>query len=302
MKEYLRNTIMFIEDNLKSAINMDDISNHVFISKYHLQRLFKHATGMNLFSYVRARKLTSSLHELQHSAMSVLQIALEYGYDYEHTYARAFKSLFGVSPKQFRDDPRELTIIPVLDFELYENLDDHLILKPYFVYMPEMTIGAIENTVTHEEKYAYKPSLIAKDFVCNHKDKVKNSINSNEYIGYTLRTSGANDSTMYYSGVRVNDDSDIPDYFTRIAIPKGTYIVFKFVGLFSPFDITWEHLEKIWKYRDEYLIDNDEYEYNQEGYFEFVDGDICSDDYCELDLYVPWIRKSGRGLRKNRTE
>lgn len=41
--------------------------------------------------YVQSRKLTSSLNELLSTNMRIIDIGLNYGFDYEQSYIRAFR-------------------------------------------------------------------------------------------------------------------------------------------------------------------------------------------------------------------
>ena len=60
--------------------------------------------------YVRSRKLTSSLEELKNSDLSVIDIAMEYKFEYEQSYIRSFKKQFRVSPGIFRKEKPTLEI------------------------------------------------------------------------------------------------------------------------------------------------------------------------------------------------
>ena len=83
MKEIVAACVNYIEDNIYMKITLDDIAGQAGISKYHLHRMFKSLTGESLMDYVHSRKLSASINELIHTNMRIIDIALEYGFDYE---------------------------------------------------------------------------------------------------------------------------------------------------------------------------------------------------------------------------
>lgn len=111
LKETIIETVAYIEDNLYNKISLADISLHTGISKYYLHRIFKSLTGESIMEYVQGRKLTSSLNELINTTMRIIDIALEYGFDYEQSYIRAFKKCFGHTPLKIRSDKISLSLI-----------------------------------------------------------------------------------------------------------------------------------------------------------------------------------------------
>ena len=94
--------IEYIEANIREKIDLDDISCHVGLSKFHLNRIFKAITNRQLMDYVRNRKLTLSLFDLLNTSLKISDISAEYGFHHEQSYIRSFKNTIGLSPNQFR--------------------------------------------------------------------------------------------------------------------------------------------------------------------------------------------------------
>lgn len=111
LKETIIETVNYIEENLYNKISLDDISMHTGLSKYYLHRIFKSLTGQSIIEYVQGRKLTSSITELINSNMRIIDIALDYGFDYEQSYIRAFKKVFGYTPLKVRSDKTSLSLV-----------------------------------------------------------------------------------------------------------------------------------------------------------------------------------------------
>jgi len=91
-----------IEDGIRKGINADILTEKYSLSYRHLQRLFKLAFKQSLADYIRSRRLVESLSDLLKTDRKLIDIALEFGFEYEQSYIRAFKREFGMTPGEFR--------------------------------------------------------------------------------------------------------------------------------------------------------------------------------------------------------
>jgi len=284
---YVESAINYIEVNIEQALSAEMIAVGNLISKSHLQRIFKTVTGQSLMGYVRSRKLSCCLKELIESNNTVVEIALKYGYDYEQSFSRAFKSKFGVSPHYFRNGTIGANITPKMDLSFIIDLKDSVIAKPRFVKLPAFQIGGIEHRVTIEEKFKSKPTDIGNDFYFNKRLLIDKPKNPTVYYGYTMQDFEREESSRYFTGVEIDEETTLPEGFQCLDIPENNYIIFKFVGNFPATEITWQHLKDIWNFRDYYIEKYHGITERIYGYFEYIDETICDENYCELDLYVP---------------
>lgn len=71
----------------------------------HLQRMFKDVTGHAIGAYIRARRLSKSAVALRLTARPILDIALQYRFDSQQTFTRAFKKQFSLTPALYRRSP-----------------------------------------------------------------------------------------------------------------------------------------------------------------------------------------------------
>jgi AraC family transcriptional regulator len=98
----LKNALNEIENRIKEDISPDFLANILGYSLRHLQRLFKAAFKQTIGTYIRSRKLAVSTYDLLNTDLSVLEIALDYGFEYEQSYIRSFKREFGTTPGKIR--------------------------------------------------------------------------------------------------------------------------------------------------------------------------------------------------------
>lgn len=90
----------YIDDNLSQNLTLNDLAKVSGISAFHLHRLFQLYTGEPLVGYVRRQRVSRGMKEMAHgSSRSVLEMAIDLGYDSTSSFIRAFKKRFGVTPK-----------------------------------------------------------------------------------------------------------------------------------------------------------------------------------------------------------
>jgi AraC family transcriptional regulator len=113
--DLLKNVLIDIEEGIRDGVNADTLAMKHTLSSIHLQRLFKHAFKQPLGAYIRSRRLTASLESLLSTDSKLVNIALDYGYEYEQSYLRSFKREFGFTPGNIRKTGRMVKATPPLD-------------------------------------------------------------------------------------------------------------------------------------------------------------------------------------------
>lgn len=98
--------IDYIEANLTKKMNLEMVANAVHYSKYHLHRTFTKALGITLHEYLQRRQLTEAAKLLIFSDKSILDIALLSGYESQQAFHSIFKSMYKLSPNQYRENEK----------------------------------------------------------------------------------------------------------------------------------------------------------------------------------------------------
>lgn len=286
LKETIIETIDYIEENLYNKISLDDISVHTGLSKYYLHRIFKSLTGESIIEYVQGRKLTSSINELINSNKRIIDIALDYGFDYEQSYIRAFKKTFGCTPLKVRSYKTSLSLVLKEKININDilSLGNSVTYTPHFVFKQKFNLVGIKHKILSKsgDKSA---NAYGRDFFYNHKDKITNAINSEEYFGFTDWSS---DGFIYYiPSTQVSDLNNIPEGMTSISIPAHKYVVFRIVGFFHPDNLNNRHLGRLLVQLYRKWIFKSGYEFADTFRFEYIDNSISKDNYCELYVFQP---------------
>lgn len=93
----LRAVISYINNRYTENITLDGLEEKFFISKYHLCRIFKKATGHSIHSYITHKRITK-VRELTADGMSLGDAALSAGFGDYSAFYRAYVKEFNTTP------------------------------------------------------------------------------------------------------------------------------------------------------------------------------------------------------------
>lgn len=91
--------LQYINENLNHDLNIDILSDHFYISKYYMMRLFKQETGYTLGHYISQKRLLLA-KELILTGVSGTQACFDCGFKDYSSFSRAYKKFFHESPRE----------------------------------------------------------------------------------------------------------------------------------------------------------------------------------------------------------
>lgn len=98
----IRKVIIYVRDNYRRRLTLDEIAEYVGLSKYYLSRIFSAAMGISLSAYIRNVRLDVAANLLKSSEMSVKEISYKTGFKNANYFTDAFTKKFMVSPSEYR--------------------------------------------------------------------------------------------------------------------------------------------------------------------------------------------------------
>lgn len=112
-------SLQFIEDNLTEDIKTEDISSALFCSKSSLEKLFKYVTNTSIRDYIIRRRMSLAAGDILKAEddASFLNLAVKYGYGSNEAFTRAFKSVWYVTPSEYRKNPARYELYPAIRLE-----------------------------------------------------------------------------------------------------------------------------------------------------------------------------------------
>lgn len=94
----------YIERNYTAEITGAALCKALHISPTHMRRAFKRHTGQTITEYVNHYRIQRSLYLLTQTELSILDIALNLGFNNAEYFHRVFKNIMGVSPSLYRKE------------------------------------------------------------------------------------------------------------------------------------------------------------------------------------------------------
>ena len=137
--EGFQQSIDFIEKNLASSLEIEDIAQIAALSPFYYQRIFGALCGMTVGEYIRARRMTMAALELSSTDEKVIDVAMKYGYDSPDSFAKTFQRFHGISPSKAREAGASLRSLAPLHIKISleggKMLDYRIVEKAPFTVM-----------------------------------------------------------------------------------------------------------------------------------------------------------------------
>ena len=106
--EYLRRIYKvqdYIESHINDSLSIEELADIAGFSKFHFHRIFKGILDEPLSRYVNRLKFERATNLLTYRTdMTITHIAYHFGFTDSAVFSRTFKSHYGISPSQYRND------------------------------------------------------------------------------------------------------------------------------------------------------------------------------------------------------
>ena len=95
-----------IDSHLNEDLDLTKIAEQAGYSKYHLERIFKQIMDCSIYKYIQIKRLTEAARMLVFSDMPIVDISFLAKYESQQAFSLAFKKLYHVAPKFYRNQIR----------------------------------------------------------------------------------------------------------------------------------------------------------------------------------------------------
>lgn len=100
---YIKEAITFIEQNFQNDISVEDIANVCGLNRSYFGKIFKNAVGKSPQDFLLNYRMIKALELLKLTKLSVTDIGNAVGYPNPLHFSRAFKNVYGISPRTWRN-------------------------------------------------------------------------------------------------------------------------------------------------------------------------------------------------------
>ena len=98
----VREIKLYAQENFRNPIRLSDQAERYGFNEKYIGRLFKSTTDVSFTQYVNRLRLNYAKNLLLSSEKSIIDVALDSGFENVTYFNRVFKSSFGITPTEFR--------------------------------------------------------------------------------------------------------------------------------------------------------------------------------------------------------
>lgn len=102
LSQCVHNAIIYMQEHINENFCLDDLSQHACLSKFHLIRIFKQATGMTPQSYFQEIRYRRACEMLEKKSIRIQDVAWELGFNEVAAFSKFFKKHARVTPSQWK--------------------------------------------------------------------------------------------------------------------------------------------------------------------------------------------------------
>lgn len=97
-----KNVRAYLTEHMDQKITIDQLAKRFHVSLTTLKNSFKGVYGESVYAYIREQKMHAAAIALKNEDATILEIAGRYGYENGSKFAKAFQTVIGMTPSQYR--------------------------------------------------------------------------------------------------------------------------------------------------------------------------------------------------------
>ncbi|SEM32052.1 AraC family transcriptional regulator [Aquimarina amphilecti] len=296
-KEYIHRinlALGYIDEHLDSDLSLDIVADISMYSPYHFHRIFKAVIGETLNIYINRKRIEKMAAVLMHQKeVSITELSMQYGFNSNSSFTRAFKKFYGVSPTKFRKQlPDTYSKISKAESKIGQqdlifdkyicNINNHInwikmnakievkkISDLHFASVTHIGVNGIENAFNTILKWARSKGILE-----NPEAKMARIFHDSFKIT-------SPDKVRMSVAILMKESFTTENEITPVSIKNGKCIV-------GSFEITPDDFEKSWSSLFVWMSEQG-YQKEEEKPFEIYHNDFREhpDNKCLVDFYIP---------------
>lgn len=105
---YIQEAIAFIDQNFQNDISVEEIADNCGLNRSYFSKIFKEALGRTPQAFLLNYRMTKAAELLKLTQLSVSDVSKAVGYENPLHFSRAYKNVYGVSPREWRNNNRQV--------------------------------------------------------------------------------------------------------------------------------------------------------------------------------------------------
>lgn len=103
---YIHEALAYIEHNFQNDISVEDIAKVCGLNRTYFGKIFKEAIGKTPQEFLLNYRMVKATEFLKLTRLSIRDIGQAVGYENQLHFSRAFKNIYGISPREWRNRNR----------------------------------------------------------------------------------------------------------------------------------------------------------------------------------------------------
>ena len=116
--ERLNKAIIYMEEHVTEEIDYEQAAKIAYCLSYHFQRMFAYLANVSLSEYIRRRRMSLAVADLQSGDEKIIDVAAKYGYASPTAFNRAFQRVHGIAPSLVKGNGISLKSVPPIGFKI----------------------------------------------------------------------------------------------------------------------------------------------------------------------------------------
>ncbi len=232
----LRRVVDYVYDNPAGDLSLDALADVAALSRFHFHRVYTAMTGETCAQAVRRIRAHRASVWLVHTDWPVDTVAARAGYDNVQSFARLFRSQYGLTPTAFRKagkdrpmiSPKHEGALPMYPVEIRD--------------LPARRLAALPHTGAYHEVGRTFEKVSAVFSGRNLWGGAKGMIG----VYYDDPSTVAEDALRSHAGVWVGPDFDVPDDLEEATLPAGPHAVLVYKGPYNGLRDAYQDLYGRW--------------------------------------------------------
>ena len=103
---YIKEALNYIEQNFQNDISIENIASFCGLNRTYFGRIFKETVGKSPQQFLLSYRMAKAAELLKLTDLSISDIGNAVGYSNQLHFSRAYKNVYGVSPREWRNKNR----------------------------------------------------------------------------------------------------------------------------------------------------------------------------------------------------
>ena len=101
---YIKEALSYIEQNFQNNITIEDIASFCGLNRSYFGKIFHDSIGKSPQEFLITYRMTKAAELLKLTSLSIADIGNAIGYPNQLHFSRAFKNIYGTSPRSWRNE------------------------------------------------------------------------------------------------------------------------------------------------------------------------------------------------------